>query len=131
MDGSVPAGQDSVGGMGAADDETLGALLGALFGPNVEVRPVGGAANRRLQYGPMPMEDPMEDLWMIGGVFLERYVTIFDFDEGRVGFAEPAGGPVSLRPSKLADAPLPQGLVGFAEPAGGQVASHPSKLAGA
>merc|ERR1719410_1950033 len=107
MDGGPHAGQGGMGGMGgkgAADGETLGALLGALFGPSVEVRPVGGAANRRLQYGAMPMEDPTEDLWMIGGVFLERYVTIFDLEEGRVGFAEPAGGPVPLRPSTLVDA---------------------------
>ena len=34
-----------------------------------------------------PMEDPTEDLWMIGGVFLERFITIFDFDGGRLGYS--------------------------------------------
>jgi len=29
---------------------------------------------------------------MIGGVFLEHFVTVFDFDNARIGFAEPAGG---------------------------------------
>merc|ERR1712079_924847 len=29
------------------------------------------------------------DVWVLGGVFLERYVTIFDFDNARIGFAEP------------------------------------------
>lgn len=36
-------------------------------------------------------EDPMEDIWILGGVFLERYVSIFDFDKARIGFAEPVG----------------------------------------
>lgn len=36
-----------------------------------------------------PMEDPMADVWVLGGVFMERFVTIFDFDEARLGFAEP------------------------------------------
>merc|ERR1712232_222527 len=27
--------------------------------------------------------------WMIGGMFLEHFVTIFDFDNARIGFAEP------------------------------------------
>jgi len=39
---------------------------------------------------PMPAEDPMAELWILGGVFLERFVAIFDFDESRLGFAEPA-----------------------------------------
>mmetsp|Transcript_56798 Transcript_56798/g.102011 ORF Transcript_56798/g.102011 Transcript_56798/m.102011 type:complete len:631 (+) Transcript_56798:1471-3363(+) len=29
------------------------------------------------------------DMWVLGGVFLERFVTVFDFDQGRIGFGEP------------------------------------------
>jgi hypothetical protein len=37
-----------------------------------------------------PMQqNPVEDLWVLGGVFMEKFVTIFDFDQKRVGFAEP------------------------------------------
>jgi len=85
-------------------------LLGALFGPGIVVRrvePAGAPSapgGRRLQgfgvpFGPPPPRDPLADVWMIGGVFLERYITIFDFDKAQIGFAEPKGGPVSLRPS--------------------------------
>lgn len=28
-------------------------------------------------------------MWVLGGVFLERFVTIFDFDKGQLGVAEP------------------------------------------
>lgn len=39
----------------------------------------------------MPVEeDPTAELWILGGVFLERFVAVFDFDEGRFGLAEPA-----------------------------------------
>jgi hypothetical protein len=33
-----------------------------------------------------------DEPWMIGGVFLEHFVTVFDFDNARMGFAEPAQG---------------------------------------
>jgi len=57
--------------------------------------------NRRLQPMLIPVgfddtmgqdmaEDTGDDLWVLGGVFLERFVTIFDFDEGKIGFAEPS-----------------------------------------
>mmetsp|Transcript_19661 Transcript_19661/g.34849 ORF Transcript_19661/g.34849 Transcript_19661/m.34849 type:complete len:648 (-) Transcript_19661:360-2303(-) len=61
--------------------------------------------NRRLQpmMIPVGLDDPFgqqepmaeqsgddSDLWILGGVFLERFVTIFDFDQGRIGFAEPS-----------------------------------------
>merc|ERR1711933_228363 len=65
----------------ASGGDTLGGILDSLFGPSVR-------QERRLQFG----EDPMEEVWMIGGVFLEHFVTIFDFDNARLGFAEPAGG---------------------------------------
>jgi len=35
-------------------------------------------------------EDLLDNFWVIGGVFLQKFVTILDFEEGRVGFAEPA-----------------------------------------
>lgn len=77
----------------ASGDPSLDGLLDSIFGPSSSQV----ASSRRLQFG----QDPMEDLWMIGGVFLEHVVTIFDFDEGRLGFAEPAGGIVPLETSRL------------------------------
>jgi len=44
---------------------------------------------RRLQFS--SHADPMNDLWVLGGVFLQHYVTIFDFEQSRVGFAVPSG----------------------------------------
>merc|ERR1712151_403043 len=75
-------------------EQTLGGLLGGLLGSSPDKVEV--TSSRRLQF-----QDPTEDLWMIGGVFLEHFVTIFDFDEGRIGFAEPAGGVPPLVPSRL------------------------------
>eukprot|EP00931_Biecheleriopsis_adriatica_P105544 TRINITY_DN8010_c0_g1_i1.p1 TRINITY_DN8010_c0_g1~~TRINITY_DN8010_c0_g1_i1.p1 ORF type:complete len:680 (+),score=129.12 TRINITY_DN8010_c0_g1_i1:50-2041(+) len=43
--------------------------------------------------GGQPMQEPQEsdtEMWILGGMFLERFVTIFDFDKGQIGFAEPA-----------------------------------------
>merc|ERR1712113_347409 len=80
----------------SSNDESLDGLLDSIFGSGPSLR------SRRLQYGqPSTMHDPSADLWMIGGVFLERFVTIFDFDNGRLGFAEPAAGVVPLTPSRL------------------------------
>mmetsp|Transcript_172543 Transcript_172543/g.553149 ORF Transcript_172543/g.553149 Transcript_172543/m.553149 type:complete len:754 (+) Transcript_172543:151-2412(+) len=45
---------------------------------------------RRLQFGGFEPEDPTADLWVLGGVFLEHFVSIFDFDEERLGFCEPS-----------------------------------------
>jgi len=40
--------------------------------------------------GGMPgLSGSMDDLWVLGGVFLERYVAIFDFNNVKIGFAEP------------------------------------------
>lgn len=46
---------------------------------------------QRLQLAGMPglSAGPMDDLWVLGGVFLERYLTAFDFDNARFGVAEP------------------------------------------
>merc|ERR1712032_883625 len=64
-------------------------------------KPGASQVARRLQLGPLPLwggpiENPMDDLWVLGGVFLERYVTILDFDNARIGFAEPAAGVASF-----------------------------------
>jgi len=90
----------------------LGGLLGSLLGPggmSTQVLPQksGGAApaladtsstwGRRLQNlaYPTPATDPNE-YWMLGGVFLEHFTTIFDFDNGRLGFANPPAGVIGL-----------------------------------
>jgi len=73
---SVGEGGSSAAASGrTSGGSSMGGLLDSLFG-------------RRLQYG----ADPMEDVWMIGGVFLEHFVTVFDFDNARIGIAEPLGG---------------------------------------
>jgi len=52
-----------------------------------------------------PPELPVGDIWVLGGIFLERFVTVFDFDNGRMGFAEPTGElPPAVPP------PRPRGL---------------------
>lgn len=78
--------------------EGLPGLLGTLLG------------GRRL-FG----QDPSEELWMIGGVFLEHFVTIFDFDKSRIGFAEPAGGVHGLQPSAWNEVPTSGGVLAEAE----------------
>ena len=45
---------------------------------------------------PAGVEEPAEDLWILGGMFLERFVVSFDFDEGRMGVAEPASSTEGL-----------------------------------
>merc|ERR1712050_145779 len=85
----------------SSNSESLDGLLDSIFGSGPSLR------SRRLQYSqPASIHDPSEDLWMIGGVFLERFVTIFDFDNGRLGFAQPSAGVVPLTPSRL-NAALP------------------------
>merc|ERR1740121_481757 len=57
-------------------------------------------------------EDPAAELWILGGVFLERFVAVFDFDEGRLGFAEPAAdvaAPATIQRSEAS--PLSRGDV--------------------
>jgi len=101
----------------------LGGLLGSLFGPAMSnrvlpqqsgvVTPSASATTdtslratlgRRLQNlgYPTPPTDPNE-YWMLGGVFLEHFVTIFDFDSGRLGFANPAAGLVGLSAATMGD----------------------------
>lgn len=38
-------------------------------------------------------QDPGDDVWVLGGVFLERFVTVFDFDKGQLGVGEPMHKP--------------------------------------
>mmetsp|Transcript_18472 Transcript_18472/g.46134 ORF Transcript_18472/g.46134 Transcript_18472/m.46134 type:complete len:574 (+) Transcript_18472:93-1814(+) len=45
----------------------------------------GQQHTRRLQLD----EDPMHDVWVLGGVFLDRFATVFDFWGHRLGLAEP------------------------------------------
>jgi hypothetical protein len=65
--------------------------------------------------GPPPMpveEDPTAELWILGGVFLERFVAVFDFDGSRLGFAEPAAdvtAPATIQRSEAT--PLSRGDV--------------------
>lgn len=66
---------------------------------------------RRLQSFPWPLggesasAEPVQDdeLWMLGGVFLEHFVVAFDYDHGRMGLGEPAGRRLS---EARTDAPL-------------------------
>jgi len=52
---------------------------------------IGGILGGGGGSAPVPVEeDPAAELWILGGVFLERFVAVFDFDEARLGFAEPA-----------------------------------------
>mmetsp|Transcript_133729 Transcript_133729/g.285965 ORF Transcript_133729/g.285965 Transcript_133729/m.285965 type:complete len:506 (+) Transcript_133729:80-1597(+) len=59
----------------------LGGLLSGLFGRRLQDEPT-----RRLQL----LGESPDDLWMVGGVFLEHFVTIYDFDNARLGFAQRA-----------------------------------------
>mmetsp|Transcript_89719 Transcript_89719/g.262299 ORF Transcript_89719/g.262299 Transcript_89719/m.262299 type:complete len:105 (-) Transcript_89719:78-392(-) len=58
--------------------------------------PLGSEAER-----PQPAQD--DELWMLGGVFLEHFVLAFDFDHGRLGLGEPAGRRLT---EERADVPL-------------------------
>jgi len=52
----------------------------------------GSPLDAQLQ-GPGEAGEGVEDLFVLGGVFLERYVTVFDFANGRIGFAQPLHPP--------------------------------------
>jgi len=85
------------GSAGGLDQAVSGLGLPSLLG------------GRRLQFGGMPMvvgevpeHNPTDDLWILGGVFLEHFVTIFDFDSERLGFCEPSGsGAPPVQPAGL------------------------------
>lgn len=44
--------------------------------------PAASASSRRLQ-----PQDPLENVWVLGGVFLERFSVVLDFKEQRLGIA--------------------------------------------
>jgi hypothetical protein len=56
-------------------------------------------------FGQGQTEDPTAELWILGGVFLERFVVALDFDKQQLGVAEPA---VAVEVNQFDDA------VGFA-----------------
>lgn len=48
-----------------------------------------GLPGRPAQGAQSQMAIAAQDVWVLGGVFLERFVTLFDFDQEQLGFAEP------------------------------------------
>lgn len=70
-------------------------MMGPPVGP---MPPSGGGMPMMGQPMMLPMqgEDPVAGLWVLGGVFMEKFVTIFDFDRKRVGFAEPLQSVTSI-----------------------------------
>merc|ERR1719499_838131 len=55
-------------------------------------------------------ESGVDDLFVLGGVFLERYVTVFDFANARIGFAQllnPPGVAELVNTLVLAEAGVP------------------------
>jgi len=78
-----------------------------IFGLN---EPSQAQAARRLQ-----LMDPKSDLWVLGGVFLERFVTVFDYDGARIGFAEPTASVAPMGLHEVLASPLPLRLQGGAD----------------
>ena len=62
------------------------------------VVPMGGILEIPLDPAGMEehAEHAAEDLWILGGMFLERFVVSFDFDAKRMGVAEPASSTEGL-----------------------------------
>mmetsp|Transcript_99535 Transcript_99535/g.281707 ORF Transcript_99535/g.281707 Transcript_99535/m.281707 type:complete len:621 (-) Transcript_99535:116-1978(-) len=79
-----------------------GSLLGNLLGGG-GLDPYG---QQQAPYGQQQQAPVDDEPWMIGGMFLENFATVFDFDQGVMGFAEPAGS------RRLAQAP--EGAAGAA-----------------
>jgi hypothetical protein len=46
-----------------------------------------------LPFGPgvAGSKDPMDELWVLGSAFLEHFVVVFDFENARMGVAQPSG----------------------------------------
>ncbi|CAK0842540.1 unnamed protein product [Prorocentrum cordatum] len=59
----------------------------------------GPYGQQQAPYGQQQQAPVDDEPWMIGGMFLENFATVFDFDQGVMGFAEPAGS------RRLAQAP--------------------------
>jgi hypothetical protein len=86
--GTVTSQEDSLGCDSAVArqltaESPLGSILDSIFGSSVEGEGQAPVASE-------PVPSAMDEPWMMGGVFLEHFVTIFDFDNARMGFAEPA-----------------------------------------
>jgi hypothetical protein len=93
--------------------------------PSVIVVGPGPALPRKLQASPLfggqglpgmpipltiiPMEqDPSESLWVLGGVFMEKFVTVFDFDTKKVGFASTVASNALIQKYEVDDRPNPE-----------------------
>jgi len=84
----------------------LGGLMNGLHGLMGGGQP-GNGGNYGTPLGqPQPASDPQE-YWMIGGFFLENFVTVFDFDNARLGFAQPPGSYYSRLDDERFKIPLP------------------------
>jgi len=75
----------------------LSGLLGGGHSGNSGSAPLGQ---------PQPATDPRE-YWMIGGFFLENFVTVFDFDNARLGFGQLPGAYYSRLDDERYKIPLP------------------------
>jgi hypothetical protein len=87
----APAAPEPTTGQASAMGPILGGLLGSIHGSIGEGSGVqGGTGSPAAPEPAMGQPSAMDEPWMMGGVFLEHFVTIFDFDNARMGFAEPA-----------------------------------------
>jgi len=68
--------------------------MASFGGPSLAAGLIGGQLLPSGGVSTVAQQDPADDVWVLGGVFLERLVTIFDFDNGLIGFAQPAVGSV-------------------------------------
>merc|ERR1740121_2538022 len=102
MDGALDGGMHG----GSALGQGLG-LMDSMYGPDEH-------RERRLRF--FRDRDPLEDVWVIGGAFLDHFVTMLDFDEARIGFAEPAEDVEELGATSLSELP-PSRLVDATEAA--------------
>jgi len=78
----------AVGGETAGPARRLQMMLPPFTGPPADAQPQ------------RPHEGGVDDLFVLGGVFLERYVTVFDFANGRIGFAQPLNPPDAVERMK-------------------------------
>lgn len=60
------------------------------------VVPMGGILEIPLDPAGEEEDVDAPELWILGGMFLERFVVSFDFDQGRMGVAEPASSTEGL-----------------------------------
>lgn len=70
-------------------------------------------------FGAVSQHSAMDDLWVLGGVFLQHFVSIYDFDKKRLGFCEPK----AMAPS-LGSAPEMSGLSAISAPTSPAASAH-------